>query len=163
MKADIGIELEHLKGSSDLLKTLLGDEMVLYVKTLNYHWNVRGSHFGPLHKLFKKNYEGLAEYSDSVAERIRTLGVDAPGSMEEFLKLSRIDEHKGSGISEKEMLLNLLEDHETVIKNLRIDIDLSIDKFKDVGTSDFLTELLRNHEQIAWILRSHVESFSKHD
>jgi starvation-inducible DNA-binding protein len=161
MEAKLGIDKENIKGSTKLLSVLLADETVLYIKALNFHWNVRGFHFGSLHKLFKKQYEGLAEWIDMIAERIRMLGEYAPGSMKEFLELTRLDEHKGGCTTEKGMLSSLLADHEAIIRLLRVDIEVAADRYKDIGTSDYFTELLRNHEQMAWILRVHLESNDK--
>lgn len=161
MEAKLGIDKENIKGAAKLLSVLLADETVLYIKALNFHWNVRGFHFGPLHKLFKKQYESLAEWIDMVAERIRMLGEFAPGSMKEFLEITRLEEQKGGCATEKTMISSLLADHEAIIRNLRVDIEVLDEKYKDVGTSDFFTELIRNHEQIAWILRVHLESNDK--
>ncbi|MCH9632196.1 MAG: DNA protection during starvation protein 2 [Chlamydiae bacterium] len=157
MEPKIGIEKDSLKKSSDLLNRILADEMVLYVKTLNYHWNVRGHHFGPLHKLFKDQYEKLALWVDEIAERVRILGQDAPGTMKEFLELTHLEEHKGATPSEKEMLKSLLDDQEKIIVNLRKGVDLTGEEFHDMGTSDFLTQLMSDHEQIAWMTRAHLE------
>ncbi len=157
MEPKIGIEKDNLLKSSSLLRKVLADEMVLYVKTLNYHWNVRGHHFGPLHKLFKKQYEKLAEWVDEIAERVRVLGQDAPGTMKEFLELTDLDEHKGPRPSEKDMIKNLLNDQEKIIVNLRKAVDITGEELRDMGTSDFLTQLMSNHEQIAWMTRAHLE------
>ncbi len=161
MEIRIGMEKESYKGSARLLSIVLADETLLYIKTLNYHWNVRGVHFGALHKLFKEHYECLAGWIDEVAERIRMLGEFSPGSMKEFLELTRLEEHKGTAQNEKGMISSLLADHEAVIRNLRVDIEISDDKYKDMGTSDFFTGLIRNHEQIAWMLRVHLEGNEK--
>ena len=157
MEPKIGIEKGNLLKSSDLLRKVLADEMVLYVKTLNYHWNVRGHHFGPLHQLFKDQYEKLALWVDEIAERIRILGQDSPGTMKEFLELTDLEEHKGALPNEKEMLKNLLYDQEKIIVNLRRGIDVTGEELGDMGTSDFLTQLMSNHEQVAWMTRAHLE------
>ncbi len=157
MEPKIGIEKNNEKQSAKMLSVLLADEMVLYVKTLNFHWNVRGVHFGALHLLFKNQYEKLEEFIDAIAERVRTIGSDAPGTMHEFLELSTLKEHPKKRPNEKEMLTELLSDQESVIRSLRKGIDLSVEEYKDVGTSDFLTQLLSSHEQIAWMTRAHLE------
>lgn len=161
MEAELGIDKKDLEGSVKLLSVVLADETVLYIKTLNYHWNVRGVHFGPLHKLFKEQYEELQEYIDAIAERIRMLGEYSPGSMKEFLEMSRLEEHKGGSLSDKKMIASLLEDHEAIIRNLRVDIEVADEKYKDMGTSDFFTEMIRKHEQVAWMLRVHLEGSDK--
>lgn len=157
MEPKIGIETNHQHGSVKMLSKHLADEMILYIKTLNYHWNVRGVHFGPLHKLFKKQYEKLSSWIDEIAERIRTVGGDAPGTMKEFIEIAGLKEHPGVRPTEKEMLKNLLDDQEAIIRSFRKGIDISQDEFHDAGTSDFLTALLEGHEQMAWMTRAHLE------
>ena len=155
MKVDIGIPKAHLQPLATMLNTLLADEYVLYTKTRNYHWNVTGSSFMELHKLFEGQYEALDEAIDSIAERSRKLGHYAVGSMKQYLAITRLTEDD-KATNSKQMLLNLLHDHETLIKILRNDIAVSADKYKDVGTSDFLTGLMKEHEQTAWFIRSYL-------
>jgi len=50
-----------------------------------------------------------------------------------------------------------VSDHEQIIRNLRDHVDQSADKFHDQGTSDFLTGLMEQHEEMAWMLRSFIE------
>ena len=73
---------------AELLKPVLADQFVLYTKARNYHWNVTGNMFFALHEKFEELYDELANDIDEVAERIRTLGVYSPGSLNEFLKIS---------------------------------------------------------------------------
>ena len=54
----------------------------------------------------------------------------------------------------KQMLANLLGDHEALIRTLRADLQTALDKHGDAGTSDFLTGLMEKHEKMAWMLRS---------
>ena len=49
---------------------------------------------------------------------------------------------------------NLLADHETLVRELRADLQTAMDKFGDAGTSDFMTGLMEKHEKMAWMLRS---------
>jgi starvation-inducible DNA-binding protein len=156
MKIKIGITDKHLHKSSALLSTSLSDEMVLYVKTRNFHWNVSGESFMELHKLFESHYKELEESIDQIAERIGKLGDKTIGTMHEFLKHSSIKEHPGKHSSSKDMIKELLADHQTVIVKLRKDIDECSEKNKDAGTADFLTGLMEKHETIAWILRRYL-------
>lgn len=153
MKPNIGISEKNLKHSAELLTIVLADEMTLYMKTRKAHWNVTGESFMELHKLYEDHYKQLEEMIDEIAERVGKLGHKAVGTMTEYLKLSSIKEHPGSYPSTKDTLKELLKDHETVIMQLRDDIDDCGDKGKDAGTADFLTGLMETHETIAWILR----------
>ena len=157
MTPNIGLPAKSLKGITDLLCSVLGDAMMLYVKTRKFHWNVSGNSFMELHKLFEKQYKQLEEAIDEIAERINKLGTKTPGTMKEFLELTSLKESPGKYPTQKEMLKELLEDHESVIKQLRKFTDDCDDKFKDKGTSDFLVDLIKDHETIAWTLRRYLD------
>ncbi len=157
MKPNIGISEQNLEGVIKILSTLLADEYVLYTKARNYHWNVVGPQFNDLHKFFQTLYEELNDYVDDVAERIRTLGGKSVATLKEFLDLTRLKEHPGEYPDAKTMISNLLNDYEAIIRNLRNDIVTVSEKYQDLGTADFLTELMEKHEKTAWMLRSFLE------
>ena len=156
MKINIGLDDTQRRGVIDILNRLLADEIVLYVKTRNYHWNVEGPDFSETHKFFEAQYEQLDEVMDEVAERARILGGRAAGSLAQYLELTQLGEDKGSTTGEKNMIGNLLNDHEAIIRRLRENIDVVGDKFHDVGTQDLLTGVLERHEKMAWMLRSYL-------
>lgn len=156
MTPKIGITAKDLENTNKLLSVVLSDEMTLYVKTRKFHWNVAGSSFMELHKLFEDHYTQLEAIIDEVAERIGKLGGKTIGTMNEFSKLSRIKETPGKYPEQKEMLSELLGDHEILIAELRKDIDKSSDDNNDAGTADLLTKVLQQHETIAWILRRYL-------
>jgi starvation-inducible DNA-binding protein len=93
---------------------------------------------------------------DEIAERARQLGGRAFGTLAEFAKTARLVEQPGASPAAADMLKALLVDHEAVIRALRADIGPVAEKYKDVGTSDFLTGLLEKHEKMAWMLRAFV-------
>jgi starvation-inducible DNA-binding protein len=156
MTPKIGITENHLQKANSLLSVVLSDEMTLYVKTRKFHWNVAGESFMELHKLFEAQYTELEAIIDTVAERISKLGSKTIGTMSEFSLLSRIVEHPNKYPVQKAMLTELLSDHETLITELRKDIDICADEIHDAGTADLLTGILQQHETIAWILRRYL-------
>jgi len=153
---NIGISEKNLKNSADLLSVVLANEITLYTKTRKFHWNVAGESFMELHKLFEAQYTQLEESIDEIAERIGKLGHKTIGTMQEFSKLSTIKESPGKYPSSKDMLVELLKDHETVIILLRKNIEEAGEKNKDAGTADFFTGLMEQHETIAWKLRRYL-------
>jgi starvation-inducible DNA-binding protein len=153
MKPNIGITEKKLTAITAMLSIVLANEVTLYTKTRKFHWNVSGESFMELHKLFENQYKELEEYIDAIAERISKLGGKSIGTMEEFTKLATIKEHPGIYPSSKEMINELLGDHETSIIYLRKCVDHCADKYQDAGTADFLTGLMEEHETIAWTLR----------
>jgi len=156
MKVNIGISEKNLSSSADLLSTVLATAMTLYIKTRKFHWNVTGESFMELHKLFENQYKQLEESIDEIAERIGKLGQKTIGTMAEFSKQSLIKESPGKYSASKEMLTELLKDHEAIVIELRKGIDDSVSKNKDLGTADFLTKLMEQHETTAWILRRYL-------
>lgn len=157
MKTNIGISDKHLIKSSGLLSEILSDEMVLYVKTRKFHWNISGESFLELHKLFELQYKQMELSIDLVAERMGKLGQKTPGTMEEFLQLASLKESPGKYPTSKEMLNELLVDHESLIVILRKSVTQIAGKLNDAGTADFLTGLMEEHESIAWVLRKYQE------
>jgi starvation-inducible DNA-binding protein len=157
MKTNIGLSDKQRAAVVRILNTLLADEYVLYTKTRRFHWNVTGAHFSELHKFFEAQYEALDEIVDQVAERARALGGLAAGSLAEFSQLTRLKENGGKNPNDHGMLAALLDDHEAIIRNLRKDLEEVADKHGDMGTNDFLTGLMEEHEKTAWMLRSHLK------
>lgn len=157
MKPIIGISDKNRQSLVELLNEVLSDEYVLYTKLRNYHWNVGGLTFSEFHKLFEAQYEEIDQVIDDTAERVRALGGKALGTLKEFLQKATLKEHPGTHPSLKEMLQDLLEDHETLIRKLRQGESDAAEKFGDSGTSDFLTGLMKQHEKMAWMLRASLE------
>ena len=155
MKANIGIADEHLLGTATLLNVLLADEFTLYAKTRNYHWNVAGPSFMEMHKFFEGQYEELDEIMDEVAERVRMLGHYSLGSLNAFSKATRLTEGQDDSNTMK-MIQSLLDDHEAIIRECRNDIETITNKFKDAGTADFVTGVMKSHEKMAWMLRAYL-------
>lgn len=155
MQINIGIEESARKKIADGLSSLLADSYTLYLKTHNYHWNVKGPMFQTLHLMFEAHYTELATAVDLIAERIRSLGERAPGSYAEFSKLSSIKEEDGWPTAH-EMIKNLVTAHETVIRTAR-DVFPAADAGKDEATADLLTQRIQLHEKTAWMLRSLLE------
>ena len=157
MHPNIGLLDEHREGVVAILNTLLADEYLLYTKTRNYHWNVVGPQFNELHKFFEAQYNELNEIVDDVAERSRALGGNALGTMTEFLKSTRLNEESGYYPEARQMIANLLADHEGLICHLRIDLETCAEKYHDAGTNDFLIGLMEQHEKMAWMLRAFLD------
>src|ERR1700760_2349395 len=94
-RINIGIDARDRAAIAGGLSRLLADTYTLYLTTHNFHWNVTGPMFNTLHLMFEGQYNELALAVDSIAERIRALGVFAPGSYKDFAKLSSIAEADG--------------------------------------------------------------------
>ena len=136
-----------------LLEKNLAETYMQYINTQKCHWNVEGPRFHSLHLMFEEQYQILAEYVDVIAERIRALGAYAPGSFNEFMDLSDIDQIKEKKIDADHMIECLLKGYETLVSNLNKTAD-SAAKDGDRGTEDLLTGHMEVHRKNMWMLRS---------
>jgi starvation-inducible DNA-binding protein len=149
---DIGIAEADRLAIADGVSRVLADTYTLYLKTHNYHWNVTGPMFNTLHLMFETQYNEMWTAADLLAERIRSLGVFAPGSYEQFARLTVIAEAEGVPDAEA-MIADLVSGHEAVTRTIR-SIFATVEAAHDESTADLLTQRLQIHEKTAWMLRS---------
>ena len=152
---NIGISETDRHAIADGLSRLLADTYTLYLKTHYFHWNVTGPMFQTLHLMFETQYNELALAVDLIAERIRALGVKAPGTYQAFARLSSIEEVQEAPRAQ-EMILRLVQGQETVVRTARSLFPV-VDQANDEATADLLTQRIQLHEKTAWMLRSLLE------
>lgn len=151
-KIDIGINEQDRNAVAEGLKKLLADSYTLYLQTHNFHWNVTGPQFRELHLMFEEHYTELALAVDVIAERIRTLGVAAPGTYKAFAGLSSIEEVDGVPAAEK-MVELLTQGHEQVVRTARQVLKIA-QEAADESTVSLVSDRMRIHEKTAWMLRA---------
>ncbi len=152
---DIGIKEKDRKAIAEGLSNLLADTYSLYLKTHYFHWNVTGPMFNTLHLMFETQYNEIWLATDSIAERIRSLDIFAPGTYSQFAKLSTIKESDGVPKA-NDMIAELVAGHEAVCRTAR-SVFPAAEKASDEATADLLTQRLQVHEKTAWMLRSLLE------
>lgn len=152
---DIGINNKDRREIAEGVSKLLADTYTLYLKTHYFHWNVTGPMFNTLHLMFETQYTELALAVDAIAERIRSLGVYAPGTYAQFSKLTSIEETVDVPKAQ-DMISELVAGHEAVCRTAR-SVFPAAEKAADEATSDLLTQRLQVHEKTAWMLRSLLE------
>jgi starvation-inducible DNA-binding protein len=154
MKVNFSLPQKSIDQLAKELDKLLSNTIILYVKTLNCHWNLQDPRFISLHTLFEEQYKELAENGDLIAERIRQMGVEVDANMKHFLKVGSTKEIE-KRLTGNEMIETLATSHEEAIKEIR-DLIALTEKLNDPGTNDLLCGILRGHEKTAWFLRSHL-------
>jgi starvation-inducible DNA-binding protein len=138
------------------MNSLLANEFALFTKTLKYHWNVQGPRFHSMHEFLDEQYNQLLKAVDGVAERIREIGQVPIGTLHEATRFSNIEERPGFQPEADQMLSNLVTGHEKVANQIREMIGDLQSQGTDPGTEDFLTSLLKQHEDMIWMLKSHI-------
>lgn len=142
--------------TQDLLRNILNHQYALYIKTQNYHWNIEGPNFLPLHELFESHYKSLSEFIDTTAEHIRSLGFKVKASLESFLTEGKIT--KGNeNFNSTEMLQDLIESHKILEKLLKV-AALEFAKVDDFVVNDYLIECLTFHRKAIWVLSSNLKT-----
>ncbi len=141
----------------ELMKEVLADQFVLYTKARNYHWNVTGPHFFGLHATFEKLYDELADDIDEVAERIRVLGSEAPGTLKEFLSLTTISEEPGKYPDHISMVKNIVSDLETIIDKLNSAALKMQNELNDEVSAGMFYGLVEKYQKTGWMLKSLLE------
>ncbi|PML80076.1 Dps family protein [Enterovibrio norvegicus] len=149
---NIGINEQDRLAIAQGLKHLLADSYTLYLQTHNFHWNVTGKQFRDLHTMFEEHYNALALAVDDIAERIRTLGVAAPGTYKAFAELSAIEDVDGVP-SADDMIDILTRGHEQVVRTARDVLKLA-QQADDESSASLVSDRMREHEKTAWMLRA---------
>lgn len=155
-KIDIGINDKDREAIASGLSKLLADTYTLYLTTHNFHWNVTGPMFNTLHTMFMTQYTELWNAVDPIAERIRALGHFAPGSYQQFSKLTSLPDVAATPPKATGMIEILVKGHEAVARTARATFALASEA-DDQPTADLLTQRLDIHEKTAWMLRSLLE------
>ena len=147
MVINTGINEGKRKDIANGLSKVLAETYTLYLKTHKYHWNVTGPMFQVLHTMFEEHYTALSSAVDEIAERIRVLGVMAPGSYTEFSKISEVKEDPSSDVTAEKMIENLRKDHEQVVLTAKAMLP-NLEGANDEGTCALLSERIEYHEKI---------------
>ncbi|MGB3245759.1 MAG: DNA starvation/stationary phase protection protein [Sulfitobacter sp.] len=139
---------------ADALNQSVAETAVTTMLAQNFHWNVKGMAFGPLHELFQKIYEDHFIGQDDLAERVRALDVHAQGTLAGMLKRSKVGEHDGHA-TDQEMIRILLDAQETLASTLAGAGQLAAEH-GDTLTEDLCIARGLAHEKFAWFLRAHL-------
>lgn len=137
------------------MKTILGTNFGLYFKAHSFHWNIEGADFAQYHGFLGDFYESVFDNTDTIAEKIRMLGSYAPVALSRMLELSDIQETET--IPDALSMMRILkEDNDRFIFHLRAGI-VAADNANEPAISNFLQDLLDQHQKKAWMLRSIIK------
>jgi starvation-inducible DNA-binding protein len=141
---------------ADLLNQRLADCIDLQTQCKQAHWNVKGSTFIALHKLFDDINEDVEEYVDLLAERVVQLGGTAQGTARMAAARSTLDEYPpgiASGAAHVDALSSALA---AFGSGTRRAIDQA-DELEDADTVDILTEISRGIDKWVWFVEAHQQ------
>lgn len=140
---------------AEALNQCVAETCVTTMLAQNFHWNVTGMAFGPLHDLFQKIYEDHFVAQDDLAERVRALNEYAEGTLAGMIKRSKVAEQSGKATA-VEMIQMMLVAQETLASSLAGAGQIAAEA-GDTLTEDLCIARGQTHEKFAWFLRSHLD------
>jgi len=151
----VGVPENNRQAIIALLNARLADSTDLRTQVKWAHWNVKGMHFIQLHELFDSVASHLEEQTDSIAERVTTLGGVANGTVREAAAKSGLKEADltaSDGASMLKFLVHNVAHHANALRE-------AVQESDDLGnpiTSDLFTTLTRELDKDLWFLEAHV-------
>jgi starvation-inducible DNA-binding protein len=142
---------EAVRELSASLNGLVADTFALFVKTKNFHWHVTGPHFRDYHLLLDEQAEQLQKSIDILAERVRKIGGTTIRSIGHIAKLKRVDDNDADFVAANDMLLELMDDNKSQIRNMRSAHKLA-DDHEDAATASLLEIFIDEAEKRCWFL-----------
>lgn len=144
------------KPGVELIRTILADTFVLYMKTYAVHWNFVGSDFFSVHKLTEGQYEELAVAVDEIAERLRAVHKTAPVSLNSILTSSDLLEFKDKKEFNTQSLADLARGHR-LISSRATEAAKILEEENDLFGADLLIKRIGAHDKASWMLMSFIE------
>ena len=145
-----GLDAAKVQPVAEALAVLLADFQVYYANLRNFHWNVQGTNFYPLHAEFERLYDDAAEKADEVAERLLQLDVTPEHRPSKYLQVSQIQEldvvHCG-----QECLTHVLEMVKTLMAQERA-VMATAAEAGDESSNALMSDYLREQEKLVWML-----------
>ena len=136
---------------SSSLRHLLADVFALYVKTKNFHWHMSGPHFRDYHLLLDEQGEQIFAMTDDIAERARKIGGTTLRSITDISEHQRLPDNNAEFVGPKEMLSELVEDNQQLVKFLRATHEIC-DEHNDVATASLIENWIDETERRTWFL-----------
>jgi starvation-inducible DNA-binding protein len=135
----------------ELLNKNLANLQLFYVKLHNYHWNVKGMNFKPVHEMTEAYYDYFAEQYDELAERIVQLGGKPLATLNDYLKNASLKEESKKTFDVKYVLGSVLSDFKLLNDDFK-EISKVAGENGDVPSSNIADENVAWLEKQIWMI-----------
>jgi len=142
---------------AEALNASLADGLDLQSQIKVAHWNLKGPRFPGLHLLFDAFATGIAAHNDTIAERAVTLGGKAYGTARHVAKTSRLTEYPPETARDIEHAGLVADRIEAYLQGVQRSRSIA-EEHADADTVDVLTQVIREFEKHAWMLRASLEA-----
>ena len=154
--SSVGVPENSRQALIALLNQRLADSTDLRTQVKWAHWNVKGMHFIQVHELFDSIAGHLEEQTDTLAERVTTLGGVANGTVREAAAKSGLKEADLEASNAESMLKFLVHNVAHHANAMRTAVQES-DDLGDAITADVFTQLTRELDKDLWFLEAHLQ------
>ena len=137
----------------DKLNQNVADLNILFVKLHNYHWNVKGMEFKPIHEMTEAYYDHLNELYDEVAERVLQLGGKPAATVKQYLEMAKISEESQKDFSAKEVLDGVIKDFEYLLDSYRSILAVA-QEYNDTATENIAADSIGWFDKELWMLNA---------
>jgi starvation-inducible DNA-binding protein len=138
------------------LNARLADTVDLHTQVKQLHWNVTGANFIALHELFDTQAGMFAAIADDLAERARALDAPAEGTARLAAERSTLADVPHGLIDGPAAVRALVERYQDLSGRLH-EAALEAGEADDVGTEDLYVGAIRQVDEAAYFLRSHLQ------
>jgi starvation-inducible DNA-binding protein len=155
-RTSVDIPAASRKQVNAILNQHLADSFDLMSQVKQAHWNVKGSDFWQLHKLFDELAERAAEWVDEFAERVAALGGYATGTVRMAAASSTLPEFPTEITDSLDYVKAVAERLAAFTNSAREAIDQT-DEIGDADTADLFTEVSRCADKYLYFLEAHLQ------
>ena len=152
----VDIPAEKRTKINRVLNQHLADSFDLLSQVKQAHWNVKGSDFWQLHKLFDEVAEQAEEWVDELAERVTALGGYATGTVRMAAASSTLPEFPTDITAGMDYVKAVAARLAAFTNSARGAIDQT-DTLGDANTADLLTEISRGADKYLYFLEAHLQ------
>ena len=135
---------------SENLQKVLVDLIELSLQGKQAHWNVVGRNFRDTHLQLDEIIEAARGFSDTVAERMRSLHALPDGRSDQVAQTTTLPEFPQGEIATTEVIDLMTERLDSVAKTCR-DVHDDVDE-EDPTSADILHAILERVEQLSWMV-----------
>jgi starvation-inducible DNA-binding protein len=132
------------------LQLVLVDLIELHLQGKQAHWNVVGHNFRDLHLQLDEIVEAAREFSDDVAERMRSMHAVVDGRSDTVAATTLLPEFPNGEIATADCVDLITARLDTTVSRIRKVHD-AVDR-EDPTSSDLLHEIIARLEQLSWMV-----------
>lgn len=136
------------------LREMFCCNFVAYYRAHAQHLNITGRNFTSDHKLLQKIYEDLQDQIDVIGEFIRTIGAEAPDTIQEILDGSNLTEDTAYTADDR---LKIVQDSlEYLVTEYKVLFDIATEA-TDQDIANYAADRIGVHSKQIWQLKSTLE------